>query len=182
MARKFIGRKEVNFVNAINRELIQRVVGQEVYYYAILAEKTKKNDLYNEAINKVWAQPVKVNCLVMYENTQEQIGMLPPDSKYQLDIYFHTEELKERNVTPKMGDFVIFDGIAFEIHQVTEPQILWGMIEQKVMTKCNCGPARKGQFAPPMPPKQSAHYDLNSPKYSEQPGVNAYTADPRNKK
>lgn len=181
MAHKFIGRKEVAFVNSINKELIQRVVGQEIFYYAILAEKTKKNSLYNEAVSKVWAPPVRCNALVTYENSQEQIGMLPPDSKYSLDIYFHKLEIEERNVMPKMGDFVLFDNIMFEIHQVTESQLMWGMINNKVMTKCNCKPARKGQFDPPKQPTRQNHYDLNAPKYSEQPSQRPTTGDPRAK-
>ncbi len=50
MPRKFIGRKELAFVAKINRELIQEVIGQEVTYYQVLADKTKTNDLYNEAV------------------------------------------------------------------------------------------------------------------------------------
>ena len=182
MARKFIGRKEINFVNAVNKELIQRVVGQEVHYYAIVAEKTKRNDLYNEAVNKVWANPVKVNCLLMYENSQEQIGSLPPDAKFNVDVYFHTDELTDRNVAPKMGDFLQFGEVMYEIYQVTRPQIVWGLIEQKIMTKCNCGPARKGQFAPPKQPMPVTRHDMNAPQYPEQPSVRAFTADPRHKK
>jgi len=182
MARKFIGRKEINFVNAINKELIQRVVGQEVHYYAVIAEKTKKNDLYNEAINKVWAPPVKINCLLMYENSQEQIGVLPPDMKFSIDVYFHTAELTERNVVAKMGDFMQFGSVMFEIYQVTMPQLMWGMIEQEIMTKCNCGPARQGQFAPPKQPMPVTRHDMNAPNYPEQPSVRALTGDPRHKK
>lgn len=181
MSRKFISRKEVAFVNTVTKELIQRVVGQEVFYYAILADKTKANDLYNEAIEKIWSPAVKINCLVTYENSQEQIGALPPDSKFSLDVYFHTSELIDQNVKPQMGDFLQFDGIMFEIQQVTESQLMWGMIEQKVMTKCNCIPARKGQFDPAKQPQQTTRYDANSRLYPEQPSQRAFTGDPRNK-
>jgi len=169
MSRKFIGRKEIAFVNSINKELIQRVIGQEVYYYAILADKTKTNDLYGEAITKVWSPAVMCNALVMYENTQEQIGAMAPDSKFSVDVYFHTEELNERNVLPKMGDFIQFGEIMYEIHQVTMPQIVWGLIEQKIMTKCACGPARKGQFDPKKQPTPTTRSDLAAPNYPEQP-------------
>jgi hypothetical protein len=181
MSRKFIGRKEIAFVNSINKELIQRVIGQEIFYYAILADKTNANDLYNEAVVKIWSPPVKCNCLVMYENTQEQIGVMAPDSKFSVDVYFHTEELNDRNVLPKMGDFIQFGEVVYEIHQVTKPQIIWGLIEQKIMTKCNCGPARKGQFDPVKQPMPETHHDLAAPNYPEQPGTRATTADPRHK-
>lgn len=182
MSRKFIGRKEVAFIHTVNKELIQNVVGQEVFYYGILADKTTTNDLYNESVNKAYAPPVKCNALVMYENTQSQIGALPPDAKFNLDIYFHQQEIDERNISPKLGDFVLFDSIMFEIYQVTQSQLIYGMIDQKMMTRCTCGPARKGQFAPKKQPEQRLKHDSNAPKYSEQPSQRAYTADPRNKK
>ena len=154
----------------MNRELIQRVVGQEIYYYAVLTEQTRRNDLYNEAVVKMWAPPVRVNCLLYYENTTEQIGTLPPDSKFNVDVHFHTDELTDRNLLPKMGDFLQFGEIMYEIYTVTHPQLIYGMIEQKIMTKCTAGPARKGQFDPPRQPSPSAKFDSNAPQYPEQPG------------
>jgi hypothetical protein len=151
MARKFIGAKEIAFINRVTAELIQAVVIQEVLYYTILAEKTHADDLYNESIKKVWSAPVKINALVFYENTTEKVGSMPPDAQFNLDVYFHKHELDQRNCKPKMGDFVLFGNVLFEIMSVTQPQMVFGQIENKVMTKCNCKPARKGQFNPPTP-------------------------------
>ncbi len=181
MSRKFISQKEIAFIDNVNRELIQRVVGQQVFYYEILAEKTKKNDLYNEAVTKMWAPPVATNCLLYYENTQEQIGALPPDNKSRIDVYFHTGELRDRNLSPKMGDFLLFGDTYYEIYQVIQPQLVYGMIEQKIMTRCTCGPARKGQFSPPKQPLPEPHHDQNAPQYKTQSSARPYTADPRKK-
>jgi hypothetical protein len=148
---KFVGAKELAFFHAINRELIQSVVQQEVLYYQIMAEKTIKDNLYNESIKKVWANPVKVNALIMYENSSEQITMLPPDSKFNIDIYFHKQELVDRNMDPNMGDFVRFGKALYEILNVSEPQPIAGMINEQMMVKCPCTPARRGQFLPPEP-------------------------------
>jgi hypothetical protein len=178
---KFISRKEIAFINSVNKELIQSVVGQTVYYYAILPERTKRNDLYNEAVTKVWAPPVRTNCLLYYENTQEQIGSLPPDAKFKIDVYFHTEELRDRGLMPKMGDFLQFGDIVFEIYQVTQPQIIYGMIEQKIMTRASAGPARQGQFDPVKQPMPVTRHDMGAPMYPEQPPQRAYTADMRAK-
>lgn len=169
MSFMFIGRKELAFTAAITKELVQTVIGQEVFYFAILAEKTKTNDLYNEAIQKVWANPVKCNALVNYENLNEVVGVMPPDSKFKIDVFLHKAELNERNLSPKMGDFIQFGEVIYEIYSVSEPQMAFGMIQEKIMVKCNCGPARKGQFDPIKPATQTANYDLNAPKYSEQP-------------
>jgi hypothetical protein len=169
MSRLFTGKKELAFVAQIGKELIQRVVGQEVVYYQILAEKTKTNDLYNEAINKTYAVPVKTNCLVYYENTSDAVTNFPPDSRFNVDVYFHNIELKERNLEPRMGDFVQFGEVVYEIYQVIRTQIAFGQIDQKVMTHCKCGPARQGQFSLPIQPQQVPGEDLRAPRYSEQP-------------
>lgn len=165
----FIGRKELAFTADITKELVQTVIGQEVFYFAILADKTKTNDLYNEAIQKVWSDPVKCNALINYENSNEVIGIMPSDAKYKIDVYFHTTELNERNISPKMGDFVQYGKVMFEIYSVSESQIAFGMIDQIIMTKCNCGPARKGQFDPIKPAEHTPDYDKLAPLYSEQP-------------
>lgn len=149
---KFITDKEIAFIGKITKELIQKVVGQSVTYFAILADKTQKNDLYNEAVKKVWAPPVQCNALVYYENTTEQVTALPADAKFKIDVYFHQLELKERRLEPRMGDFLKFGDIAYEILSVTKPQITFGLIDEKVMVRCPCSPAREGQFNPPPPP------------------------------
>jgi hypothetical protein len=148
---KFVGAKELAFFHAVNKELIQSVVQQEVLYYQILSEKTQTDNLYNESVRKVWSNPVKINALIMYENSTEQITMLPPDSKFNIDIYFHKQELVDRNMKPTMGDFVKFGKALYEILNVSEPQPIAGMIEEQMMVKCPCSPARRGQFLPPEP-------------------------------
>lgn len=169
MSRKFIGQKELSFMAQINKELIQNVVGQEVIYYRIIVEKTRVNDLYNEAINKSYAEPVKINCLVYYENSAESVSIFPADSKFNVDVYFHNIELAEREITPRMGDFVQFGEVLYEIYSTSRPQIAFGQIDQKVMTKCTCGPARQGQINIAKQPSPTPTLDQNAPKYKQQP-------------
>ena len=146
MARKFITDHELAFISKINHELIQYVVGQEINYYAISVEHTKAHRLYNEAIKKTWNPPVKVNARVLWDNPNSVSTTLGVDSKYTAEIYFHTDELRERNVLPKEGDFVEFGQVFFEISSVTQPQLVFGQVNNKIMTKCVCVPSREGQF------------------------------------
>lgn len=146
MARKFVTERELVFIGKINKELIQKVVGQETYYYAISAEKSSINSLYGESINKVWDPPVLVNGRVLYDNPNSVNTSFGVDSKYTAEVYYHQLELEERNVRPTEGDFIEFGGIFYEITSVTQPQIVFGQINNKVMTKCTCIPSREGQF------------------------------------
>jgi hypothetical protein len=146
MARKFITDRAVAFIHRVNRTLIQRVVGQEVIYYAISKENTHTHSLYNEAVQKTVATPVKINARVRWQNDRTGFGSMGADSKYGLEIYFHTQELIDRNVVAKEGDFVEYGQVFFEITSVTQPQLIYGQINNKIMTKCVCIPAREGQF------------------------------------
>lgn len=146
MAKKFITEREIAFINRINKELIQKVTGQEVSYYAISLEKSKVNNLYGEAVEKVWDPPVFINARVLWDNSNSATTGFGMDSKYTCEVYFHELELEERNVAPKEGDFVEFGEVYFEITSVTKPQIVFGQVNNKVMTKCVCVPAREGQF------------------------------------
>lgn len=146
MAKKFITDNELAFISKINHELIQSVVGQEVNYYAISLDHTQVHRLYNEAIKKTWYPPVKVNARVLWDNPNSESTHLGVDSRYTAEVYFHTDELVERNVLPREGDFVEFGQVFFEITSVTQPQIVFGQINNKIMTKCICTPSREGQF------------------------------------
>lgn len=143
---KFVMDKEIAFINAINKELIQGVVGQVVHYYAISKEQTHPHRLYNESIRKSWLAPVMINARVLYENEQVSSTGQGQDSKYRAEVYFHNLELVERDVRPREGDFLEFGQVFFEIVSVTEPQLVFGQANNKIMTKCVCVPSREGQF------------------------------------
>lgn len=143
---KFVTDREIAFINAINKELLQRVVGQEIKYYAINLPQTQVHRLYQEAVKKTWAAPVNINALVLYDNPTVKSTNFGQDSDYSAEVYFHTQELTERNVRPREGDFVEFGQVFFEITAVTQPQIVFGEINNKIMTKCVCVPSRQGQF------------------------------------
>lgn len=147
MSRKFITEKEIAFIHRVTHELIKNVTGQVVFYYEIDLQRSKVDELYQETIQKVWKAPVKCNARVLWGNETSQATNLGIDSRYSLEVYFHPEELKERNLSPKEGDFVEFGQVFFEIASVTQPEIIFGQVNNKTDTKCVCVPAREGQFA-----------------------------------
>lgn len=147
MSRKFVTEREIAFINRITHELVQRVMGQVVWYYEIDLERSKVDTLYQETIQKTWKKPVKANARVLWDNNQSVTNTFGVDSKYTLEVYFHPEELRERNLKPREGDFIEFGEVFFEITSVTQPEIIFGQINNKTDTKCTCIPAREGQFA-----------------------------------
>jgi hypothetical protein len=146
LARKFVTTKELRFIENINRELIQRFIGSEIIYYRLSREETPVHDVYGEAISKTWYEPVRVNCLVRFDNPTVNTTDAGNDSVYTLTVMIHTAELTDRNLAPKDGDFVEHGGLFFEVASVTQPQTTFGQIQARVMTKLVCVSSREAQF------------------------------------
>ncbi len=147
MSRKFVTSREHALIGSINRELIQKVIGQEVVYYALSREETAVDDVYGEAVEKTWYAPVRLNCLVDFDNPVVKTTGMGLDSEYTLELYVHTAELIDRNLRPWEGDFVEFGQTYFEVTSVTMPQLVFGQVNNKIMTKLSCVSAREGTFA-----------------------------------
>ena len=62
----FLGEKEKNLVKQVNDEIAERVVGQQVLYFAIDIDHTDYHPLYGEAIQKTFLPPVRVFAFVEF--------------------------------------------------------------------------------------------------------------------
>lgn len=146
MSKLFIGQKELHFFNSITKELVQKTVNQKVIYYSVSLEHSKVDDLYGESISKIVYNPVEVNARVLFKDPQQTSTNFSLDTSYEIEVYFHLDELYQRNLTPREGDFVKFGKVVYEIKKLTKPQITYGMIEEEVMIKCECVVSRKSNF------------------------------------
>ena len=142
----FVTPKEIDFFNSITKELIQKIVAQEITYYSVSEEHTKTHDLYEEAIRKTVFVPVTINALVLYNPPKQTVSQFSIDTIYTIEIYFYIHELQERNIIPREGDFVKYGETLYEIEKLTQPQITFGQIDHKVMVKAEARVARESQF------------------------------------
>src|SRR5690348_15443684 len=146
MSRKFVTERELAFISNVTKELLQGVVEEKVRYYAISVEESIVDRLYNEAIKKVWSAPVEFDALVHWDQGPTIAGRLGMDATYNVEIYAHKQELVERNIEVREGDFVEYGGVFFEITSATQPQIVFGQVNNKVMVRMACVQSREGQF------------------------------------
>ncbi len=142
----FVSSRELDFFTGINKELIQRIIGQKIVYYSVSEELTKTHSLYNEALRKTTLRPVEINALILFVDPQQTNTNFGIDTIYKIEVYFHKSELAERLIVPHEGDFVKFGAVFYEIEQLTEPQITFGQIDHKVMLKAVCRVSRQSQF------------------------------------
>lgn len=146
MARKFITTRELAMIDSWNKELIQGVVQQSIIYYAISYEESRIHDVYDESIEKVWASPVRINARVEFDQTATKAGGGHLDSGYSLSVMCHADELEDRDIKPREGDFIEYGRLFFEVSSVATTQPVFGQISDRLMVKLTCVPSREGQF------------------------------------
>lgn len=143
----FITGKEIDLFNSLSKETIQKIINQKIIYYAVSAEHSNVNELYNESIQKTVYSPIEINALILYNDPLQTTTNFSIDTVYSIEIYFLENELKERNVEPREGDFCRWNEIYYEIKTLTRPQMYFGQIENKVMLKALCVVSRQSSFA-----------------------------------
>jgi hypothetical protein len=146
VAKKFITTRELRLIDSWNKELIQGVVQQEIIYYAISYEESKVHDVYDEAIEKEYLQPVRINARVEFEQLASKVGGAGIDSNYRVSVSLHHQECEERNLKPREGDFIEFGQVVFEISTVAWAEPVYGQMNDKLSYKLTCVPSREGQF------------------------------------
>jgi hypothetical protein len=144
----FLGEKEKNLVKQVNDEIIERVIGQQVLYFAIDIETTNFHPLYGEAMEKNFLHPIRVYALIEYGGIETQfMDSVGIDKKTTLVVKFHKRRLTEdQNVFVREGDFVRYGDIYYEIVKLNEPKQLFGQIESKFEIIADCIRARDGVF------------------------------------
>ena len=143
----FVGKKEKDLVKQINDEVIERVVGQTIVYYPISLEHTKFHDLYGEAIDKTFLDPVRVYAMVKYESQTTTTSPLGLDRVERINIAFHKRRLTEdQDLFVREGDFVQYGENFYEILTLEEPKWLFGQVESSFEIAAKCIRARVGLF------------------------------------
>ena len=143
----FTGKKERDLVKQVNDELIERVIGQAILYYAISMEHTNFHSLYGEAIEKTFYPPVRVNVLVDWQDYATTTDNFGVDRISTILVKFHKKRLTEdQNLFVRVGDFIQHDKKFYEIVELKEPRYLFGQDDQVFEIEATCRKAREGTF------------------------------------
>lgn len=147
MARLFMGERAMSFFSDITKELMKDVAGHSAYYFQINYDKSDKNKLYGESTEKVFDGPIYVEAAIKFEGdanfSQDPSGL---DKRNKMTAYFHKRDMDDRNIVPKVGDFIQFGGVNYEVQKVTNPKIIYGYIDNFLHWVLECEQARKGNF------------------------------------
>lgn len=143
----FTGKKEKDFVKQVNDEIIERVVGQTIVYYPISLEHTNFHDLYGEAIQKNFLDPVRVYAMVQYGSQTTKTTAMGVDRIENITVAFHKRRLTEdQDLFVREGDFLQYGEFLYEILSLEEPQWLYGQVDSRFEIIAKCVRAREGLF------------------------------------
>lgn len=164
MARLFITPRELNFISDITKEIIKDVIGQRIFYYPISEIKTKTHSVYNEALKKVYDNPIALDALVdnNFQN-DTKIDKFGVDAQYKVEVYVQYRDLVDKGINVSIGDFFSFDTIFYEITERSFMRNIYGMPDHKDGVKIVGVMARQGLFdAPVIGPTDISNTDADA--------------------
>jgi len=144
----FLGKKERDLVKQVNDELIEKVIGQQILYYAVDLERTKFHDLYGEAIEKTYLPPIRIFALVEFTDySTDYLENAGIDKTWEINVHFHKRRLEEdQDLYVREGDFVLYGDNYYEIVKLSENKQLFGQVNNIFEISAICKRSRKGLF------------------------------------
>jgi hypothetical protein len=146
MSRLFITPREIDFINDIAKEVLKDVVGQKIYYFPISEVKTRIHDVYEEAPEKVFENPIEINALVKYEPQDIRANQFGSEEYYTIEAYLQERDLLDKGITVLEGDFFSYGEVFFEVITAPDSNTIYGEIEHKGFVTLTGKQSRKGQF------------------------------------
>lgn len=122
----FGSQKDFNVLSThISRELLNDIIEQEIGYYKLSLSDTQAN-LYGEATDKVFLNPVKLNCLITRGDQVVSVDEFGPDLGREASFAFTRQDLVDANTVPEVGDIVMWQEDYYEVDTVRENQLFAG--------------------------------------------------------
>jgi hypothetical protein len=143
----FTGTNETNLVKQVSDEVLERVIGQQVVYFPVSIKHSSFHSLYGESVNKTFLPPIRVYAAVDWEASETKTENYGLDRRSKVTVRFHKRRVTEdQNLFVRVGDFVLYGSILYEIVKTGQPKLLFGQIGQKFEIVAECIKAREGVF------------------------------------
>ena len=121
----FGSQKDFNVLTRIGRELLKDIVEQEIGYYKLSLDDTQAN-IYGEATDKVFLDPIKLNCFITRGDQVIDVDEFGPDLNREASFAFIRQDLVDANTVPEVGDIVFWQEDYYEVDTVRENQLFLG--------------------------------------------------------
>lgn len=144
MARLFITPRELDLISDLTKEVIKDVIGQRIFYYAVRSDITQVHDVYEESTEKVFDPPIEIDALVEWSPGEIKTNKFGYDKFHAIEARVHAQDLIDKGLRMKAGDFFSYGSIFFEITQVVTISKIFGQVEHITGYKLVGKQAREG--------------------------------------
>ena len=146
MGRFFITPREINFINDVAKELIKDVIGQKIYYFSISELKSNVHDVYEESQDKIFENPIEIDCLVKYQPQDIATNRFGSEENSTIEAYIQSRDLLDKGIEVLEGDFFSYGELFFEIIKAPDTDTIFGQVEHERFITITGKQSRKGQF------------------------------------
>lgn len=143
---RFIGNRDFEFIQRVNREIVVDMIDVTVVIYKIIPEHTKAN-IYGESLSKVRYTGTTLPALIKYEKTQTTSEGFGPDTEQRAEFRFVRRVLEEANLRPEMGDIIQYNGLYYEIDNTNETQLIGSRPEFVTSIVCHTHLTRRSHIS-----------------------------------
>tara|TARA_R110001592_G_scaffold9636_5_gene51058 strand:- start:2400 stop:2951 length:552 start_codon:yes stop_codon:yes gene_type:complete len=117
--------RDINLFHRINSELLKDIIQTEIAYYKFALEQTTSN-VYGEAMGKNYYEPMKIACLIDRLDQSWSSDDFGSDMNQTITFKFLKNELININLTPEVGDILLFKNNFYEVDSRIENQLIMG--------------------------------------------------------
>lgn len=121
----FGSQNDFGLIRKINRELLQDIIEQEIGYYKISLKSSEAN-IYGESLEKIYYNPVKLNCLITRGDQVVTVDEFGPDLNREASFAFLRDDLTDIDLVPEVGDIILWHENYYEVDTVRENQLFVG--------------------------------------------------------
>ena len=146
MSRLFVTEREINFISDITKELSKDVIGQHIYYYSVNIARSQVHEIYEEAIKKVFDDPIKIECMVNWMAPEVRTNEFGSEEFSKIEVFVQARDMLDRTINLSEGDFFSFGSRFFEVASMITDKIIFGHVERITGWKLTGVQARESQF------------------------------------
>lgn len=148
MPRLFVTQREIDFFNDIGKEVVKDIIGQQIIYWPVSTLKTQIHPVYNEAVKKIFENPIRIDALVGQPSWETRITQVGPEQINKLEVFIQARDLSQKNVEVSEGDFFTYGDQAYEIVSAVNMNNFFGQVEHEIGFKITGLLAKAGEFDP----------------------------------
>ena len=119
------GPRARSFFRHHSRQVVNRIVAEEILYYKLSLSETKYN-IYGESKNKMYEQPILIACFYAIEDQISEDQSFGKSIGQMAEFRFLREDLIYINLVMEVGDIIYLKEAYYEVDLVVENQFVMG--------------------------------------------------------